>query len=109
MPLLPPLPAPVLSSRNAADNLLYHRDLDAGPFPPGNSGGPIEAITRGNNRSVRWICFRRVIPAAPLKPMMSSCCHVFASLFPPGNSGGPIEARSFQSISFLSPCAFPAG
>ena len=43
MPLLPPLPAPVLSSRNAADNLLYHRDLDAGRF-------------------------RRVIPAAPLKP-----------------------------------------
>ena len=32
VPMLPPLPAPFLSSRRAADNLLYHRDLDAGCF-----------------------------------------------------------------------------
>ena len=63
-------------------------------FPPGKSGGLIEA---GCSASAAARCrsgFRRVNPAASLKQQARASYLKTLSEFPPGKSGGLIEARA---------------
>ena len=61
-------------------------------FPPGKSGGLIEASHTRTVRVAGAECFRRVNPAASLKrpPVLPSAPS--SASFPPGKSGGLIEA-----------------
>ena len=74
-------------------------------FPPGKSGGLIEA-QRLPLHSSRWAgCFRRVNPAASLKHDSRRSEPGFPDLvvFPPGKSGGLIEAPYLSRPSLIPP------
>ena len=77
-------------------------------FPPGNSGGPIEAVGVGFDQP-HLVGFRRVIPAAPLKLGGRQLRLGRPQAFPPGNSGGPIEAPSCDASPATYPTPFPPG
>ena len=78
-------------------------------FPPGNSGGPIEARSRWRGRVWRPRGFRRVIPAAPLKRVARAEPRIDVARFPPGNSGGPIEAAREAVAAAPRLVRFPPG
>ena len=81
------IPAAPLKPEALAEKL-----RNTGWFPPGNSGGPIEAPCVPPPHSAAAPGFRRVIPAAPLKLPSRHRRVQNHHQFPPGNSGGPIEA-----------------
>ena len=65
------------------------------PFPPGKSGGLIEAWLVSDYEDEYGPGFRRVNPAASLKPSAKNPGSLSsAPRFPPGKSGGLIEAPS---------------
>ena len=89
------------------------------PFPPGKSGGLIEARCPCLRAAVQPRRFRRVNPAASLKPDVPALAAPEAPEFPPGKSGGLIEApwhgsfaarperfRRVNPAASLKPCFF---
>ena len=83
--------------------------VTAPEFPPGNSGGPIEATWFQLSTTILLLCFRRVIPAAPLKRIPPDRAPPAAARFPPGNSGGPIEAIAYSVYDTNFVKEFPPG
>ena len=77
-------------------------------FPPGKSGGLIEARVASYNSTFLYWRFRRVNPAASLKRLRGSDNNYYTDPFPPGKSGGLIEAQPTK-FDWKENVKFPPG